>query len=142
MKKLVVKFGLIIFLLIVLFQLSQYSYRYHLPEEEWVVILMGLVFIGVGVVLSKLLQSKKGEGYPEISKEKINTLKISEYGISERELDVLQLMAEGLSNKEIGERLFVSESTVKTHASRLFVKLDVKRRTQAVAKAKGLNIII
>lgn len=62
-------------------------------------------------------------------------------GISNRELEVLQLMAEGLSNREIAGRLFVSLNTVKTHASNLFEKMDVKRRTQAVDKAKRLNII-
>jgi ATP/maltotriose-dependent transcriptional regulator MalT len=50
-------------------------------------------------------------------------------------------MAEGLSNQEIAERLFVSLNTVKTHTSKLFEKLDVKRRTQAVSKAKQLHII-
>lgn len=62
-------------------------------------------------------------------------------GLSKRELEVLGLMSEGLSNEEIGEKLFVSISTVKTHSSKLFEKLDVKRRTQAVEKAKRLSII-
>ena len=62
-------------------------------------------------------------------------------GISKRELEVLQLMAQGLSNGEIAERLFVSLPTVKTHGARLFEKLDVKRRTQAVEKGKRLRLI-
>lgn len=62
-------------------------------------------------------------------------------GISSRELEVLQLMAEGLSNQEIADRMFVSLNTVKTHASNLFLKLDVSRRTQAVDKGKKLNLI-
>jgi len=62
-------------------------------------------------------------------------------GLSSRELEVLQLMAEGLSNQEIAARLFVSLNTVKTHSSRLFEKMDVKRRTQAVEMGKRLNII-
>lgn len=71
----------------------------------------------------------------------INEKEIAELGISKRELDVLSLMAQGLSNEEIAGRLFISLNTVKTHSSNIFVKLDVKRRTQAVEKAKRLKII-
>jgi len=62
-------------------------------------------------------------------------------GITARELEVLALIAEGLSNREIAERLFVSENTIKTHSSRLFEKLGARRRTQAVQLAKGLGLI-
>ncbi|MES2655892.1 MAG: LuxR C-terminal-related transcriptional regulator [Bacteroidota bacterium] len=71
----------------------------------------------------------------------INQTEIANLGISKRELDVLQLMATGLSNEEIAAQLFISLNTVKTHSSNIFLKLDVKRRTQAVEKAKRLNII-
>lgn len=71
----------------------------------------------------------------------LNEKELVRLGISSRELEVLQLMAEGLSNQEIAARLFVSLSTIKTHSSRLFEKMDVKRRTQAVEMAKRLNII-
>ncbi len=66
---------------------------------------------------------------------------IERLGISERELEVLHLVAAGYSNQEIAEKLFLSLHTIKTHTSRLFEKLDVKRRTQAIEKAKRLNII-
>lgn len=66
---------------------------------------------------------------------------IEELNLSKRELDVLTLMADGLSNQEIASRLFVSLNTVKTHASKVFEKMNVKRRTQAVDAAKRLNII-
>jgi ATP/maltotriose-dependent transcriptional regulator MalT len=71
----------------------------------------------------------------------IDTAAIENLGLSSREVEVLQLMAEGLSNAEIADRLFISLNTVKTHSARLFEKLDVKRRTQAVEKAKRLNMI-
>lgn len=66
---------------------------------------------------------------------------LAKSGISKRELEVLQLMSEGLSNKEIADRLFVSENTIKTHSSKLFEKLEVSRRTQAVDKGKKIKII-
>lgn len=71
----------------------------------------------------------------------INQKEISNLGISKREMDVLNLMATGLSNEEIAEKLFISLNTVKTHSSNIFLKLDVKRRTQAIEKAKRLSII-
>jgi DNA-binding CsgD family transcriptional regulator len=67
--------------------------------------------------------------------------KLKESGLTARELEILGLIAEGLSNREIGERLFVSENTVKTHSSRVFEKLEVNRRVQAVQKGKDLGLI-
>jgi NarL family two-component system response regulator LiaR len=62
-------------------------------------------------------------------------------GITQREYEVLRLIAEGLSNREIGERAFIAENTVKTHSSRLFDKLGVSRRVQAVQRARQLRLI-
>lgn len=70
-----------------------------------------------------------------------DTLLISQLELSKRELEILNLMAQGHSNQEIAAKIFVSLSTVKTHNQNLFEKLDVKRRTQAVEKAKRLNLI-
>lgn len=71
----------------------------------------------------------------------VNQKAIDQLGLSKRELEVLQLMAEGLSNTEIADRLFVSLNTIKTHVSKLFEKMDVKRRTQAIEMAKRLSLI-
>lgn len=62
-------------------------------------------------------------------------------GISKREYEVLELITAGLSNQEIAEKLFVSDSTVKTHVSNVFAKLDASRRTEAIAKAREIRII-
>lgn len=71
----------------------------------------------------------------------LNETELNNLGLSKRELEVLQLMSAGLSNQEIAEKLFVSLNTIKTHTSKLFEKLDVKRRTQAIEKAKRLSLI-
>jgi len=70
-----------------------------------------------------------------------NTSLISQFELSKRELEILSLMAEGHSNEEIAKTIFISLSTVKTHNQNIFAKLDVKRRTQAIDKAKRLNLI-
>ena len=67
--------------------------------------------------------------------------RVDALGLTPRELEILELIAQGLSNREIAERLFVSENTVKTHSSRLFVKLGAKRRTQAVQLGKQHALI-
>ena len=71
----------------------------------------------------------------------LNEKRLQELAITKRELEILGLIAHGLSNREIAERLFVSENTVKTHSSRLFDKLSARRRTQAVQRAKELGLI-
>jgi two-component system, NarL family, response regulator LiaR len=70
-----------------------------------------------------------------------NEQEATRLGISKRELEVLELMSLGLSNQEIADRMFVSLNTVKTHASNLFAKLDVKRRTAAIETARKLNLV-
>lgn len=110
--------------------------------------LIALLFTGLGIWLALKLTKPKIEMQiieKEITAKNtdfiINEEAMNELEISKRELEVLQLMAVGLSNQEIAERLFVSLNTIKTHISNLFEKLDVKRRTQAVEKAKRLNLI-
>jgi ATP/maltotriose-dependent transcriptional regulator MalT len=70
-----------------------------------------------------------------------DAVQLERLGITPREHEVLQLIAAGLSNREIAERLFVSENTVKTHASRLLDKLHARRRTEAVQLAKEAGLI-
>lgn len=71
----------------------------------------------------------------------LNENRLQELAITKRELEILGLIAGGLSNREIAERLFVSENTVKTHSSRLFDKLNARRRTQAVQLGKEMGLI-
>ena len=87
------------------------------------------------VVVEKYLYTNPNEPFT------INEDALKELGMSKRELEVLQLMAEGLSNQEIAKKLFVSLNTIKTHSSKIFEKMDVQRRTQAVEKAKRLGLI-
>ena len=110
--------------------------------------LIALFFTGLGIWLALKLTKPKVETQiieKEVTAKNtdfiINEEVMNELGISKRELEVLQLMADGLSNQEIAEKLFVSLNTIKTHSSKVFEKMDVKRRTQAVEKAKRLSLI-
>ena len=87
------------------------------------------------VVVEKEVYVSRNENFVQ------DTLLVSQLELSKRELEILSLLAQGHSNQEIAVKLFVSLSTVKTHIQNLFEKLDVKRRTQAVEKAKRLNLI-
>jgi len=71
----------------------------------------------------------------------VNSKKLEELEITPRELEILELIAKGLSNREIAGKLFVSENTVKTHSSRVFDKLGAKRRTQAAQLGKEFGLI-
>lgn len=70
-----------------------------------------------------------------------NTANVEAVGLTPRELEILELIASGLSNKEIAESIYVSENTVKTHSRRVFEKLKARRRTQAVQVGKELGIL-
>jgi DNA-binding CsgD family transcriptional regulator len=108
---------------------------------------LAVVFTGLGIWLAIKLARPKWktvivEKEVYVKPGTINEKELARLGLSARELEVLRLMADGLSNQEIAGRLFVSLNTIKTHSANIFEKLDVRRRTQAVDKAKKLNIIL
>lgn len=103
---------------------------------EFAIAVIAIVFFIVGIYINKRSLHKPTNNFKGINHKKIQDLEITA-----REYEVLQGISEGLSNKEIGDKLFVSESTIKTHVSNLLVKLDAKRRTQALQIAKKLQII-
>lgn len=136
MKKTILIFAILVFVLLMLFQLSKYSIISGNIKIEIIISIIAIVFFIIGVYLNKRsLHDKKS-----IAKE-INYHKIKELEISNREYEVLKAISEGLSNKEIANRLYVTESTIKTHVSNLLIKLNAKRRTQALQIAQELNII-
>lgn len=106
---------------------------------------IALLFTALGIWLaSRLIRPKTVVIEKEIIREhdfRVNEKEIERLGLSAREMEVLQAMSDGLSNQEIADRLYLSLNTIKTHSSRLFEKLDVKRRTQAVEKAKRCGLL-
>lgn len=136
MKRTVLVFALLIFALLLLFQLSTYSIISGDITIEIVVAVIAVIFFIAGIYINK--KSLAGK---KVNPQEIDHDKIKELELTSREYEVLQQIASGLSNKEIADKLFLSESTIKTHVSGLLLKLNVKRRTQAIQKAKDLHIL-
>lgn len=109
--------------------------------------LIAVLFAGLGIWLGLKLTRKKEVvvvkevPVPVSQPFALNEGRVKDLGITKRELEILELIAQGMSNREIAEKLFVSENTVKTHSSRLFDKLSAKRRTQAVQIGKEMGLI-
>ena len=133
--------------LIVVLRLIEYQYFVRAYPAEVYGGLIAAIFAVVGILLGlKLTRHKEVVVVKEIRVRDdgpftVDTEKLKELGITNREYEILNLIAAGLSNREIGEKLFVSENTVKTHSSRLFDKMQVNRRVQAVQKGKELGLL-
>ena len=110
---------------------------------------IAIIFTGLGIWLALKLSKPKIETVVVEKEVYVNrnedfvldTALVAKLELSKRELEILGLLAEGHSNQEIASKLFISLSTVKTHLQNLFEKLEVKRRTQAVEKARRLSLI-
>jgi NarL family two-component system response regulator LiaR len=151
MKKQILLYGLLLGALTFLLKWLEYRFLITTHAFEIYAGLIALFFTVLGIWAgSKLIKPKKIKevvfveklvNVPQPAFSEPDQQEIEKRGISARELEVLQLIANGLSNQEIADKLFVSLNTVKTHTSNLFIKLDVSRRTQAIQKAKSLRII-
>jgi NarL family two-component system response regulator LiaR len=156
-KKQILIYGLIYGLCggLLIAALKVIEYRYVVVEHSIEIYggLTALVFASVGiwlglkltrkeqVIVERQLIVEREVLVPAGSSFALNEKRLQELAITKRELEILGLIANGLSNREIAERLFVSENTVKTHSSRLFDKLSARRRTQAVQRGKELGLI-
>ena len=130
-------FATLIIALLALIQLSKFSIVKGKSSLEYIIAAVAIVFFFVGLYINK----RKNQSKTSSVTSDIDTQKIEDLGLSKREYEVLCKIAKGHSNKEIASLLFVSESTIKTHVSNVYSKLDVKRRTQAIQKAKELQIL-
>ena len=154
-KRIVLAYGVLGGLLIALLKVVEYRFLVLEHSLEIYGGIVALIFSSLGIWLGlKLTRTREVEVVREVPVRievpvlvpasgpfQRNEARLEELGITPRELEILEAMAAGLSNREIAERLFVSENTVKTHAARVFAKLDAKRRTQAIQLAKEAGLI-
>jgi ATP/maltotriose-dependent transcriptional regulator MalT len=147
MRKTVLLYGLLGGVLIVALKLIEY--RWLVVEHSFEIYggLVAAVFASVGIWLGhKLTRRTETVVVREVvagapANFVRDQCKVESLGITPRELEILELIAAGLSNREIAARVFVSENTVKTHSSRVFDKLGAQRRTQAVQRGRELRLI-
>jgi DNA-binding CsgD family transcriptional regulator len=151
-KKHILIYGFCGGLLIAVLKLVEYRFLVVEHSLEIYGGLIALLFAGLGIWLGlKITKKKEVVVFKEVVVSQmivstampfaVNDGKLRELGVTRRELEILELIASGMSNREIAEKIFVSENTVKTHSSRLFDKLSAKRRTQAVQIGKELGLI-
>jgi NarL family two-component system response regulator LiaR len=160
MKRHVLIFGLVGGLLIATLQYTEYRFVIIEHSVEIYGALVAILFAAFGIWLGLRITRSRETSSSEIVRETVvvkevlvpaeapapepfapNTTHQQTLGITPRELEILTLIARGLSNREIATQLFVSENTVKTHCSRAFDKLGAARRTQAVQRGKELGLL-
>lgn len=136
-------YGAALATLVVVLKVIEYRYLVHDLTLEFYLGLTATIFAALGVWGGLRLVKPKVivVNQPTTSAFQLNEAELKRRGISPRELEVLEKMAKGLSNQEIADQLFVSLNTIKTHSASLYSKLDAKRRTQAIQKAKELQLI-
>ena len=149
MRRTILLYGLIGGAVITALQLVQYRFLVVEHSLEIYGGLVALLFASLGIWLGirltrpteRVVVREVSAPAPPTTAFVLNAASVERLGVTPRELEILQLIAAGLSNREIAKRLNVSENTVKTHSSRLFSKLDARRRTQAVQIAKEAGLL-
>ncbi|MDN5203729.1 response regulator transcription factor [Fulvivirgaceae bacterium BMA10] len=138
LRQLVLSFSLLIVASLIFYRLSRFSFISGGDLADFLIGFFALLFFIMGVYLTRkfLYQKSRPSRSRVIDKQQIEKL-----GLSRRESEILPLIALGLSNQEIADKLFVTESTVKKHVSSLLLKLNAKRRTEAIRIAKDLRIV-
>ncbi|GAB3714513.1 response regulator transcription factor [Spirosoma flavus] len=140
MKRTILLYGLSLAALIVLLKMLEFRFMVHSLSLEIYLGTIAILFTVFGVWAGLKLTRPKTILVPQATFQ-FDAKRLDSLGISKREFEVLELMAKGLSNQEIADTLFVSLNTIKTHSSNLFVKLDSKRRTQAIQRAKEIGLL-
>lgn len=139
MRKTILIYGVAMAALTGILKFIEYRFLVRDLSLEFYIGLVAVLFTGLGVWAGlRLTRRKIVIANPDF---KLNETELQRLGVSKREYEVLELMAQGLSNQEIADKLFVSLNTVKTHSSNLFMKLDARRRTQAIHRAKELGLL-
>ena len=139
MRRTIIQYGVSMAVLLGLLKFIEYRFYIRDLSLEFYLGTVALIFTILGAWIGKQLISKKTVVVnPNFS---LDEIKLDELGISKREYEVLGLIAQGMSNQEIADKLFVSPNTIKTHSSNLFIKLNARRRTEAIKKAKELMLL-
>lgn len=135
MWRLTIIYGIALSALAFLLEWLDYKHAVHAWTTEFYVACIAIIFVALGIWVGSRLTARPPEAYAR------NEAAIASLRISAREREVLEMLAAGHANKVIARRLDISPNTVKTHVARLFEKLEVASRTQAIGKARELDIL-
>jgi DNA-binding NarL/FixJ family response regulator len=135
MVRLILLYGMTLAALAFVLEWLDYKHAVRAWSTEIYTACVAVVFVALGIWVGNRLTSRPREAYAR------NDAAIASLGISVREIEVLEMLAAGHANKVIARRLDISPNTVKTHVARLFEKLEVTSRTQAIGKARELDIL-
>jgi DNA-binding CsgD family transcriptional regulator len=143
MRRTIIIYGFSMAVLLGVLKYLEYQYFVRDIPLEFYVGVIAVMFTALGIWAGLRLTR------PKVIREiieapvtfQLNEINLQKLGLSRREYEVLELIAAGHSNQEIANKLFVSMSTVKTHVSNVLAKLDARRRTEAIARAKEMRII-
>jgi NarL family two-component system response regulator LiaR len=142
MSRTILLYGFLLAALVLVLKLLEYRFFVRDLSLEFYMGVLAIIFTAIGIWAGIKLTSKKTVTITVPSSNfTFDPSRLEKLGISKREHEVLELMAAGLTNQEIADKLFVSINTIKTHSANLFSKLDVRRRTQAIQKGKELLLI-
>jgi two-component system, NarL family, response regulator LiaR len=141
MKRTIIIYGIAMGVLVGLLKFVEYRYLVRDIPLEFYIGAVAVMFTGLGIWAGLRLTRPRIVEVQVTRPFKRDDGAVKRLGISKREFEVLELIAAGLSNQDIADRLFVSNSTVKTHVSNVLGKLEASRRTEAIAKAKEMRII-
>ena len=136
MARIVILYALALALGVAALEWLEYRYLIRTFPTEIYIVLVALAFAGLGLWAGQKLTSRRPAGPFERNQAAIRSL-----GLTERECEILERLASGGSNKELARELGISPNTVKTHVSRVYGKLEVQKRVQAVEKARWLSLI-
>lgn len=141
MNKIVLRYGLMLAGAVLLVELLEYYFVIKIIPLPVYILIIAVLFTGLGIWLGNKLTSPVNASGKEEQTFNRNEKAIASLGISKREMEVLQQLAQGRSNQEIADHLYISVNTVKTHLASLYQKLQVSRRSLAVKKARRLKLI-
>lgn len=135
MSRLIILYGIVLAALAFLLEWLDYKHSVRAWTTEFYVACIAIIFVALGIWVGNRLTAQPRQAFAR------NDVAIASLGISARECEVLEMLAAGHANKIIARRLDISPNTVKTHVARLFEKLEVASRTQAIGKARSLDIL-
>ncbi len=138
MRKEILLYGLIMAGVLIVLKLLEASFLFKKISIEYYLTIIAITFLILGLWFGN---SRSKQKQSRILDPDEIAAKLEQLGMSKREYEVICKLAEGLSNKEIAEQLYLSENTIKTHLANIFAKLNAKRRTEALRILKEEGIL-